>query len=918
MHSLKNRFFLLIIGLFICPVLTTGQGVLSFEDVMKFEDIGSIELSDNGNWAAYEIWPDRGDGKVEVKSTNGRQTFSMKLGASPKITSNGAWVAAFRKVKLAEELKAEKDKPKQGLLLLSTNDGEVTEFDSVQSFSFSENGKWLAVHHMQSKGVEDLKSKNDKLGRELVLQNLDSGDQFQLPFVREMAFDSLSQYLAYSVVDTSGAENGAYIFDLGAWESKEINTAENGFYANLTWDHEPQNLAFTKATLDTSYVESDASLHLWSASDSNLQTLIEQGESNDGFVLRSNNRLTFTNDGNRLFFGFMDAEMAALDSKKEEDEEDSEEEIDIYDVEEITDDRGLDIWHGDDPLIKTHEKNTWNSRKNHLYTAVYHLDRNEWVQLADHNIPDVSIAHNPDLVLGSDDTPYMKERTWDGTYRDYYTVDLNTGEREQFLEHFGGWVNLSPEGKFAAYYQDKQWYLMDTQSLESKNLTAEIDVPFYDEDHDYPSDVPGYGVAGWIEKDAAVMIYDKYDIWRFDTSNGNSRNITEGKGREENRIFRIERMNKDRDEAFENNEDLLLTSYHDLNKNFGFYAAKTNRSGINRLLEEDKKFTFVEKAEDANTILYKREAYDEFPNIWVANNWKFNRTNKLTNLHDDLHEKWNWGKAELVDWLSLDGKFIQGVVIKPDNYDPNKRYPIMTYYYRFFTDRLHDFNEPKTNHRPVFAQYVSDEYVVFLPDIRFEVGRPGFAATKSLVPGIQKLVEMGIADEDKLGLHGHSWSGYQTAFMVTQTDIFDAAVSGAPVSNMTSAYSGIRWGSGMARQFQYEKTQSRIGKTLIEAPLAYIENSPVFYADKITTPMLIMHGDDDGAVPWEQSIEMYLAMRRYNKDVIFLQYHNEPHHPQKIENRLDYAIRMKEYFDYYLKGEGEPKWIIKGEEYRGN
>lgn len=913
---MKTRYYLILLIGLMFSTSVTAQGVLSFEDVMKFDDIGSIELSANGNWVAYEVWPDRGDGKVEVKSTNGRTTYSISLGASPKITPNGDWVAAFRKVPLAEQLKERNDKPQQGLSLLSTNNGDLSEFDSVRSFSFSKDGNWLAVHHMQSKEVEDLKSKNSKLGTKLLLKNLSSGDVYDFPFVREVAFDSLSSYLAYSVLDTSDSMNGLYLFDLNSEETRLVDAAESGFYTNLTWDHDLQKLAFTKAAYDTSFVESNASLHIWNARNNELITLLNADDGNEGFTLRSNNRLTFSNDGDRLFFGFMDAEMADLESKKEEDKENGE--VDIYDIEDITDDRGLDIWHGDDPLIKTREKNTWNSRKNHLYTAVYHLDRNEWVQLADHDMPDVSVSHNPKVVLGSNDQPYMRERTWDGTYRDYYTVDLNTGERTQFLEHFGGWVNLSPEGKFAAYYHDKHWYLMDTESLESQNITIEIDVPFYNEDHDYPSDVPGYGVAGWIENDAAVMIYDKYDIWRFETSTGNSRNITDGEGRETKRVFRIEEMNKDWGEAFGSNEELLLTSYHDLDKNFGFYTASTNRSGVTRLLEEDKKFTFVKKAEEANTVLYKREAYDEFPNIWVANNWKFDRTSKLTHMHEDLKEKWNWGSAELIDWLSVDGKFIQGVVIKPDNYDANKRYPIMTYYYRFFTDRLHDFNEPKTNHRPVFAQYVSDEYVVFLPDIRFEVGRPGFAATKSLVPGIQKLVEMGIADEDKLGLHGHSWSGYQTAFMITQTDIFDAAVSGAPVSNMTSAYSGIRWGSGMARQFQYEKTQSRIGKTLIEAPLMYIENSPVFYADKINTPMLIMHGDDDGAVPWEQSIEMYLAMRRYNKDVIFLQYHNEPHHPQKIENRLDYAIRMKEYFDYYLKGEGEPEWIIKGEAYQGN
>ena len=914
MYSLKNRIFLFLIAALVFPALGTAQGVLSFEDVMKFEDIGSIQLSDNGNWVAYEVWPDRGDGRVEVKSTNGNNTYSIMLGASPRITPNGVWVAAYKKVPLAEELKSEKNKPKQGLSLLSTGDGSVIEFDSVQSFTFSEDGNWLAIKHYQSKQVEDLKSKHKKLGTTVRLRNVNSGSEFELPFVREMQFDSLSNYLAYSVVDTSDNENGIYVFDLNEKESGSVNVAERGFYTNLTWDYDLQKLAFTKAIYDTSYIESNASIHIWNAENDELSTILNADDGNEGFVLRSNNNLTFTNDGNRLFFGFMDAEMAALDMKKEEKDEGD---PDVYNVDEIVEDRGLDIWHGDDPRIKPHEKVSWNSTKNHLFTAVYHLNEGKWVQLADHDMPDVSVAQNPNLVLGSSDIPYMKERTWDGTYRDYYTVDLNTGERKQFLEHFGGWVNLSPQGTFAVYYQDKHWHLMDTETLDTQNLTAEIDTPFFDEDHDYPSDVPGYGVAGWIDNDAAVMIYDKYDIWRFETSTGNSRNITAGEGRDAKRIFRIEEMNKGWEDAYENNEDLLLTSYHDMNKNFGFYSAKANHSGVKRLLEEDKKFTFVDKAEKANTVLYKREAYDEFPNIWVANNWQFKRTEKLTHLHEDLHEKWNWGKAELIDWLSLDGKFIQGVVIKPDNYDPNKRYPIMTYYYRFFTDRLHDFNEPKTNHRPVFAQYTSDEYVVFLPDIRFEIGQPGFAATKSLVPGIQKLIEMGIADEDKLGLHGHSWSGYQTAFMVTQTDIFDAAVSGAPVSNMTSAYSGIRWGSGLARQFQYEKTQSRIGQSLVEAPEKYIENSPVFFADRIETPMLIMHGDADGAVPWYQSIEMYLAMRRYNKDVIFLQYHDEPHHPQRISNKLDYAIRMKEYFDYYLKGVGEPEWIIEGEAYKG-
>lgn len=914
MNTIQKRILVLMIAVASFSVTSAAQGVLSFEDVMQFQDMGAISISDNGSWLAYELWPDRGDGTVEILNTKNKKSYSIELGASPKITSNGKWVAAYLKVPLKDQLKDKKKKLKQGLSLISTQNGETTNFDKVQKFDFTNNGEWLVVQFYQTEEVEKLKSKNKNLGTPLELRNLSTGESFEFLFVDEFEIDSLSNYIAYSVVDTSSMENGLFVFDLKTKQSRTIDASNFALYANLSWDFDTQFLAFTKALYDSSFVEANADLLLYNAPKNQLKTLVKSTSSNKDYALRTNNRLTFTNDGRRLFFGFTAADM--IDSKSEKDDNE-EAEIDIYNTESIIEERGLDIWHGDDPQIKTHEKKTWNSRKNHLYTAVYDLNNEKWVQLANKEIPNVSIAHNPNVVLGSSQNPYMKEMTWSGSFRDWYSINLKTGEAKSFTEKLSSRPELSPDGEFIAFYADKNWYLKDVSSGEIKNLTENSTVPFYNEDHDYPSEVPSYGVAGWTKGSKSILIYDKFDIWKFDTKTGNSSMITDGEGRKEQQIYRILSMNKPRGEAFDAKETLRLTSYNDLRKNFGFYSASINKKGVKKLLEEDKKFTFVQQPKNSDAIFYKREAYDEYPNLWMADNNNFKSTQKITHLHEDLKQKWNWGTAELIDWLSLDGTKIQGVVIKPDNYDPKKRYPIMTYYYRFFTDRLHDFNEPKTNHRPVYAQYVSDDYVVFLPDIRFEIGRPGFAATKSLVPGIQKLIEMGIADEDKLGLHGHSWSGYQTAFMVTQTDIFDAAVSGAPVSNMTSAYSGIRWASGMARQFQYEKTQSRIGESLIEAPEKYIENSPVFFADKITTPMLIMHGDADGAVPWYQSIEMYLAMRRYNKDVIFLQYHNEPHHLQQFGNKLDYAIRMKEYFDFYLKGEGEPKWIIEGEAYKG-
>ena len=287
---------------------------------------------------------------------------------------------------------------------------------------------------------------------------------------------------------------------------------------------------------------------------------------------------------------------------------------------------------------------------------------------------------------------------------------------------------------------------------------------------------------------------------------------------------------------------------------------------------------------------------------------------KVTDVNPQ-REEFLWGTSELIEWKSLNGTPLQGVVIKPDNFDSKKHYPVLVYIYQLFSDRLYEFNEITVNHRPCFPFYSGNGYVLFLPDIRFQVGQPGNSAFGCVIPGVQKLIDMGIADPKAIGLHGHSWGGYLTAFIITQTNMFTAAVAGAPVANMTSAYDGIRWQTGIARQFQYEKGQSRIGKSLWESPELYIENSPIFFARRIKTPLLIEFGDKDGAVPWYQGIEFYLAMRRLDKNCIFLEYDGEDHHLKKYPNKLDYTIKMKEFLDHYLKGVPASDWISKSVPY---
>jgi len=914
-------FLILAAGL----VYTTAEHkkALTYQDIMHFKEIRNPVISENGLWVAYATQPDRGDGKVIVRGVKSGKEYLVERGSQPVISKDGNWVAMIIKPLATELAAAKKDKPKQGMGLLDTRSGRVQELKKVKDFAFSDDSRWLAYHLYKEKDEEKKQEeepeekKEDKkkleIGSTLVLTDLNSGEEVRIPFALSYSFDATSRFLAYAIGDDAGEENGLYYLKLSKQGClhKALLQKPKAKCSQLVWTKTGSSLVFLSIEItgekDT---DSDASVWVWEAEGDKLTQVVTQEDVPEGWFLPAKNQLKWSRDGRRLFFGFKPEEFRQVAEDKNEKDKD----VDLFDVEGILKKSEVDIWHWNDPLINANQKNMWPRIKDQTYTAVFFIDSGRLVQLADKDVPEVRITDNPEYVLAVSSIPYQKEITWYGRLRDIYIVNLKNGSRKKVASRLEDRFSLSPGGHYVVYYQDKNWHLFDRRSGRIRNLTKDIGIPFYNEDHDYPSKALGYGIAGWVKEDQAVLLYDKYDVWMFPVESGKPVNITRGKGRKELYTFRTLRLDPDK-EFYDLREKMFFSAFHNREKNWGFYSCDLNGVGVKKLLEERKKFKFLAKAKKADKVLFSREDYAEFPDLWISG-LEFIKPEKISNVNPQISE-FAWGSAELVEWDSMDGIPLQGVLIKPGNYEPGKKYPVIVYYYRFFSQRLHEFNQTVINHRPCFPFYASNGYVVFLPDIRFDVGLPGPAATKCLVPGVQKIIDMGIADPDAIGLHGHSWSGYQTAFVITQTNLFTCAVAGAPVSNMTSAYSGIRWGSGLARQFQYEKAQSRIGGSLWEKLELYIENSPVFFADRIETPLLILFGDKDGAVPWYQGIELYLAMRRLEKDCVFLQYRDEPHHPQKYPNKLDWFKKMKEYFDYYLKGKPGPDWIIKGIPYRG-
>ena len=938
--------------------LSSNTVPLTLVDIMHFDSLGTPVLADNGQALAVEAEPDRGDSHTLVRNLTLQKSFDIAQTSKPVVSADGRFVAMTKGLSLLEQetLDAKAKKQfKNAMVLLDTQTGEQQVFERVKSATFVPSGSHLVIQFEPvepakadatkadtSKGdtksgaqpvveqpsslaahsvantpasTDDKALKIDKFDQGSAVKVIDLASQKVLDFDHVTGFnvDKASLNIAVAVNDINTAQHQVLLVNLASNSHKVVHSSKTAQMGALALSENGQWLAFTQGDAAEKPYGRHYQLNMMALASGKMYPVPVDKK----WQINRYAELMFSADSERLFFGRVPEVSQQLSLPK------ITQSSELFDTELIAAKRELRVWHGEDPLIKPNEVKRYDKQLKQTYLAVLHVNsvsQGDYhvVQLADETVPDVSLSEQRRFMLASSDKPYQKMITWAGFYKDYYLVDVNTGRKVQFLTQQASDAEptLSANGKYAAYYQQGQVYLYDVAQARRYNLTKSLPVSFADEDHDYPSPAPGYGFGPWIEDDAGIIVYDKYDVWQFNSTSHKGFMLTQGEGRNHKVQYRVTGLYDDKltPMTLGRDESVLLHGYSDITKADGFYQAKVGVAGVTPLMAGEYKLTLLGRSKNADKIVFSKERYDLFPDLYTSSVNAPQSAVRQTEL-DAQRKPFGWGKAELVHWTNGDGTKLDGVLIKPVNYQEGTRVPVMVYFYRFMSDRLHAFPQMKINHRPNFAWYADNGYAIFLPDIRFEVGYPGATSVQALTSGVQKLIEMGVADPDAVGIQGHSWGGYQTAFAVTQTNIFKAAVTGAPVSNMTSAYSGIRHGTGLARQFQYETGQSRMGESLFAAPQKYIENSPVFYVERIQTPMMIMFGDKDDAVPWEQGVELYLAMRRAGKDVVFLQYQDEPHHLKKYPNKLDYTVRMKQYFDHYLKGAPAPQWLTSGEAY---
>ena len=747
--------------------------------------------------------------------------------------------------------------------------------------------------------------KEKKSGSVLVLYNLETGVQQRFPNVVSFEFSKSGNRLIFSTsAKDQPAADGVWAMDLKRGVVTQV-LAGLGDYRGLSIHDNGNEIAFLTNRDDYASKTPSWSLYHWRAGQKQAQEIASAEAKGipQGWSVSSNGTPAFSEDGRRLFFS------TAPKPAQKTDDEDGEPKA------------KLDLWHWQDPQLQPQQLIRAEQERKRSYRALYDLKSKKIIQLATKKIPDISIdlRSKANVAVGASQEKYRKLMSWDiPGYQDTYLVDLNTGQSRSVIEKGRTGGRLSPDGKFVLWWDTgkRAWFAKSTSLTDKENLPVEIsagiEYELYNVLHDTPSDPRPYGVAGWLDSDEAVLVYDRYDIWQLDpTGQAPPQCLTKGEGRDQTKRFRYVRLDP-LQRSIDPLEPMVLSMFDETTKDSGYSRmTPASKPALSQLLSLSENVTGLQKAEDSDAVLLTRSTFRRAPDLWYSN-LDMKSISRISKINPQQSE-YSWGTAELVHWDSVDGSALDGILYKPDDFDPTKKYPMLVYFYERNSDNLHRYYAPAAGRSIVnFSFYVSRGYLLFIPDIPYKTGFPGQSAADAILPGVQSLVKRGFVDKARIGMQGHSWGGYQTAFLVTQTDMFACAESGAPVSNMTSAYGGIRWSSGMSRMFQYEKTQSRIGATLWEDREKYILNSPVFHADKINTPLLILHNDEDGAVPWYQGIELFVALRRLEKPAWLLNYNGQPHWVMKPENRLDFARRMQQFFDHYLMDQPMPVWMSKG------
>jgi dipeptidyl aminopeptidase/acylaminoacyl peptidase len=711
--------------------------------------------------------------------------------------------------------------------------------------------------------------------------------------------------MAYTVRGQGRLGNGVYVMTLATGEGRTLDTAAAD-YDQLAWSAEGTNLAVLRGDKPRGKALRENVILTWRGVGTPQMKagVFDPAKASSypaGMVVSEFSALRWSSDGNRLLVGLKEQ-----DAEKPEPTEPQ---------------ANVDVWHWKDDDPQSVQTVQLANARRATKAALLDLESGALRQIADERITSIAPTEDLTWAIGRDETPYSGQIAWGGSASDVYRINLATGERTLIESGLARTMGTSPDSKWFLYLKGGRVHSYELATGKKTVIDGGRSFVNAEDDHDYEK--PVYGVAGFTT-DGKALLYDRYDVWALPLAGGAITNLTKGEGAKQQVRYRVTQLGRGgggrgggrgggaAQEPIDLGKPVLLSAFGEWTKKSG-YSELTPGGSPAPLIWTDKAVGAPLAAKNADRIAFTQQTFNEFPNYWVADK-RFGSARQVTDAYPDVFKEFTWGSKKLIEYKNSKGQRLQGTLTLPAGYEPGKKYPMLVYFYELMSDTHHNFSFPVYDDRPHMSTYASNGYLVLQPDVRYEIGKPGTSALDCVTSAVKEVIRLGYADPARIGLQGHSWGGYQSSFIVTQTNLFAAVVTGAPPTNLVSFYNTLYRSSGNIQQGITEVGQVRMGKDVTpwSAHELYESQSPIHNAPKITTPFMILHGTADGAVDYGQGLEFYAAARRLGKQVILLSYPDEAHHLGRRENQKDFQIRMRQFFDHYLKGAPAPLWMTEG------
>jgi dipeptidyl aminopeptidase/acylaminoacyl peptidase len=870
-----KKFLFCIVLLLYHTFAFTQKPALDFESCQTFPSIGERKISNDGKYVLFSV--EGQTTRLYLRSVNNsyQKEFVVSSPYGARFTEDSHWMIF--------------PKSSDSLCLFNLNSKQEKFVTNFSSFTIPAegNGKWVAYQ---------------RINREVILHNLSNGDKKRFANAAGYLMSNFGKILL--VNSKSGAE-GYRLLWINLTNGKTDTIWQGNQNSSYTFDATEKKLAFVSEDTTKDRGENN----IWYYTEGTPRAVLLVNNHAEGFtqgMTIANSGLKFSPKADKLFFNVY-PESAASPVKEGKT-------------------ASVDVWNYKDQYIQDKQLDKLEYPAQPMLSVI-NLGENKIIQLkkgGDAYQHFFNEGGNDDFLL------VTAAALWEGYSVESWNlciVNTKNGSRSCW-NSTAFCINFSPGGKYVLRYdlEKKAYFSINLKTGITKNISEEIQVPLYDEQWDMTAAPSPYSSTPpvWTENDESVLIYDRYDIWKIDPSGAAPAvNITNGYGRKNKIILRCINYitGGDNTHVIKKDADIILAAFNELNKDNGFYSVNLKgKEDPRRLIMAPNVFHFPEmlgnvqfpslllKAKNAEVYLLTRESATEFPNLTVTKDFK-----NFTQISDLApQKKSNWLTSELIHYNTFDGAPGTGILYKPENFNISRKYPIIFYFYERLSDELNHFVTPGLSQGPMNISYfISNGYLVFCPDIHYTIGKTGESVYNYVVSAAIMMSEKPFVDKQRMGLQGHSFGGYEVNYLITKTDIFSAASSAAGVSDMISNALD-EYAAGCAGPQFTETRQNRMGTSMWNNQMSYISNSPIFYANQVKTPLLMMHCKRDGAVPWSQSVKLFTALRRLRKPVWMMQYDNGQHVLIRDEDKLDYSNRLVQFFDHYLKNQQPPMWMTTG------